>query len=72
MSCAVIDVRDDGKRVYGSKAVAEWVKDKKPKIQDVVNNADSYTQFVNGLSHQSPLTPVFKLTRISPSHRYEE
>lgn len=44
---AVVDQKWNARRVYTAPYVADWVASG-AKTSDVVQNADSYTQFVNG------------------------
>ncbi|KAF2468348.1 uncharacterized protein BDR25DRAFT_344341 [Lindgomyces ingoldianus] len=45
----IIDQFYNGARVYTAPIVADWVLNYKAKTADVVQNADSYTQFVNAV-----------------------
>lgn len=51
----VNDIRVDGTRLYGPERIAEWIRSKKPKTEDAVNNADNYAWFVTGM-----LLPCFQ------------
>lgn len=46
----VIDQLYNGNRVYTAPMIADWVLNYKARTADVVQNADCYTQFVNGTS----------------------
>ncbi|KAH8727070.1 hypothetical protein GQ44DRAFT_758170 [Phaeosphaeriaceae sp. PMI808] len=45
----IIDQMYQGARVYTAPIVADWVLNYKARTADVVQNADSYTQFVNAV-----------------------
>lgn len=49
----VIDVKDEnGLRRYTAPGIANWVK-KGGKTEDLINNADTYTQFIQGMLKQA-------------------
>lgn len=44
----VIDQMSNGKKMYGAAAIADWIRDDHPSTENVISNADSYNQFVQG------------------------
>ena len=56
----VIDQLYNGQRVYTAPMVADCVLNYKARTADVVQNADCYTQFVNG---KSPYPPTVASSR---------